>query len=151
MDALPLGIRLCNPGCVRRPVGVDHIVGMEGDFPHFHSMADGLTAQANILHTYYFDHRLTTVPQIVARYAPAAENDVAKYVASLVNLLGFDPSNYATRDVGFGRSWNIAKFMLAQHRVECGVPPPDWRASPHWCTLQEMADGLKATQKWPLI
>lgn len=151
MDALPPGIRLNNPGCVRRPVGVDSVVGMENDFPHFHAMADGITAQANILHAYYFDHRLTTLPAIIARYAPAAENDVEKYVGAMVKLLGWDISNYATRDVGFGRAWNMASFMLAQHRIENGVPPPDWRAAPHWVTLAEMAAGLKATQKWPLI
>ena len=89
----PRGIRLNNPGNVRRN---DAWLGMtreqpDPDFVRFETPVDGIRAMARILMRYQGAYKLRTLRDWISRWAPPSENDTLSYIASVSQRTGIDP------------------------------------------------------------
>lgn len=87
---LPRGIRLNNPGNVRR--SSDQWLGMAAEqtdpaYVQFVAPDYGLRAMGRILLNYEQRYGLNTVAGIVSRYAPAHENPTAEYIVNVAAAL----------------------------------------------------------------
>lgn len=89
----PRGERNNNPGNIR--LGATRWQGqIDGTDPAFVTFAtpqDGIRALAKLLRNYQTIHGLRTVRAIIARYAPASENNTAAYVGAVAAALGVSP------------------------------------------------------------
>lgn len=85
----PRGLRNNNPGnLVYNPRNVwEGQIGHDERFVRFDRMADGVRALAIVLLNYQRKHKLYTVRQIIARWAPPNENDTATYVRRVAAAL----------------------------------------------------------------
>ena len=102
MSDLPRGIRLHNPGNIRkgdRWKGLD-TPSDDGSFCRFKSAPYGIRALAVVLETYQ-DRRLAadgsaidTVREVVERWAPPVENDTESYIHSVRQATGFKPGQH---------------------------------------------------------
>lgn len=92
---LPRGIRLNNPGNIRHNDSVKWIGALpvqdDPAFVHFASPQHGIRALARTLLTYYRKHALTTITEIIGRWAPTSENDTPAYIRSVSNNTRLDP------------------------------------------------------------
>lgn len=91
------GIRNNNPGNIRR--GADQWEGMsasqtDGAFVQFDSMAYGIRALAVILRNYQARYNVSTVRQIVNRWAPSSENDTGAYIDAVSMYADVGPADY---------------------------------------------------------
>ena len=87
----PRGIRNNNPGNIRR--SNDKWQGLadeqpDSDFFMFKSAEWGIRALARTLITYYDKYDLNTVHQIIARFAPASENNTQAYIRAVCSAIG---------------------------------------------------------------
>ena len=102
-------------------------LGGESRFCQFSSMQYGLRAALKVLRTYYNKHGCRTIRQIICRWAPETENQVAAYVKTVCGLvqLGADtplpPMKTETKTVWCG-------LVLAMATVECGLKTDDREA-----------------------
>lgn len=78
----PLNIRIGNVwlGEVQNPT--------DPNFEQFVSMAYGIRAAFVLLRRYIKHYRRTTIPDVVAAWAPAVENNVQRYVDVVTQLAG---------------------------------------------------------------
>ncbi len=147
----PLGIRLNNPGLIRRAVGVGYEPDTVNGFSSLKSMTDGIVAQCVLLHQYYFVLQRRALFQIIPRWAPASENDVEQYVNLMVGFMGITDPMPAHVDLNFGHAWCMAKFILAQHIVENGHPPKDWPSYPNWVGISQMSVAMQRSGLWSTV
>lgn len=88
------GVDNCNPGNIRRSRvryrGEVH-PSRDPDFKQFESMEWGYRAMFVLLDTYRRRYGLDTVRGMIARYAPAEENDTARYVRTVCEMTGIGP------------------------------------------------------------
>ena len=107
-------------------LGETHLGG-ETRFCQFSSMQYGLRAALKLLRTYYNKHGCRTIRQIICRWAPETENQVAAYIKTVCGLvqLGADaplpPMKKETRIL-----W--CELVLAMATVECGLKAEDREA-----------------------
>jgi hypothetical protein len=93
------------------------IPGTDGRFVRFTDMGYGVRAAALVLRNYQTKHGLRTVAGIVGRWAPAVENNVAAYVASVNRHAGFKPG----QQLDLFDNETLVKLIRAMARHECGV------------------------------
>lgn len=75
------GIRNNNPGnIVKSSIQWKGAVGNDGSFVKFASPEDGIRAMAKIIRVYESKYNLTTIRQIISRWAPPTENQTEKYI-----------------------------------------------------------------------
>ena len=91
MTKQPRGIRLNNPGNIRR--SDDPWQGLareqrDREFFTFEGEVYGIRALARMLITYQDRHRLRTIARIIHRWAPPSENDTASYTAAVERYTG---------------------------------------------------------------
>lgn len=89
------GIRNHNPGNIRK--SSEKWQGLaerqpDSEFATFIAPEWGIRALARVLITYQDKHHLTTLSQILTRYAPAVENNLSAYVDHVSKLTTFRPS-----------------------------------------------------------
>ena len=102
-------------------------LGGETRFCQFSSMQYGLRAALKVLRTYYNKHGCKTIRQIICRWAPETENQVAAYIKTVCGQvqLGADaplpPMKKETRIL-----W--CELVLAMATVECGLKTDDREA-----------------------
>lgn len=115
---IPRGIRNNNPLNIR--IGNVWIGEVDNptdpDFEQFKSMVYGVRAGFVLLRRYIRHYHRTTIPQVIAAWAPASENNVTKYVETVCQLSGIAPD--ATLDY-FNRDQMVA-LVDAMIYVECG-------------------------------
>lgn len=110
-DTRPRGIRNNNPLNIRENAGTDYqwqgeaAADIDPAFEEFESPEMGYRAAVRILRS-YAGRGIRTVGDIVATWAPATENDVGAYVASVVQqmgrtLAGVDPGYRVQAEVDF--------------------------------------------------
>lgn len=89
-EALPRGVRNNNPGNIVRTGAAwgGEIAGNDPRYAAFDSPEAGIRALGKNLIAYQEKHGLDTVAAIVARWAPATENDTASYVKAVSGELG---------------------------------------------------------------
>ena len=84
----------CNPGNIRRSKirykGERH-PSTDAAFKQFESMAWGYRAMFVLLDTYRKRYGLTTLREMIMRYAPPEENHTALYVAAVSDMTGIRP------------------------------------------------------------
>ena len=124
MNALPRGVRNCNPGNIRR--SGDRWKGLAPVQPDpaffvFETPLWGIRAMAVILRNYQKRLGLKSLAQIIGRWAPAGENDTAGYVAAVGKAMGADPR--APLDLGNGAT--LRALIAAIIRHENGLQPYD--------------------------
>lgn len=116
--ALPRGVRLNNPGNIRR--SKDPWQGLaaeqrDRDFFTFEGPEWGIRAMARILIKYQDDYGLDTVRKIIGRWAPPSENNVDAYVSSVAQRVGVRPDQRIdVQSYGF-----LAPLVVAMIRHEC--------------------------------
>lgn len=120
---IPRGVRNNNPGNIR--LSRSHWQGLcevqrDPSFCQFDDYIHGLRAIAVLLYIYVVVDDVTTVSDIVARWAPASENNTHAYVADVCQRTGLRP-NHAV-DVVAGT--DLAKMAQALCEHECGAPLP---------------------------
>lgn len=93
-----LGISNNNPFNIRYSK-INHWIGQTGEnkgFCVFDSMDHGLRAGIITLKNYINKHGLTSVEQIIKRFAPASENPTSSYISyvdAAIRSYGCDPDN----------------------------------------------------------
>jgi hypothetical protein len=116
-----LGIRLNNPLNIRRGLEWRGLAPVQShaQFCEFVEPIYGIRAGARILFTYYRDHGIRTIEDIVSRWAPPEENDTEAYIESIVKQTGY------ARDMlmAFTGPSTITVLLRAMIRQEVGSMP----------------------------
>lgn len=90
------GLRNNNPGNIDKTVEVwegQELPGSDDRFCTFSSMAYGCRALIPTLMTYHSKHGLSSVRQIINRWAPPVENNTDAYVDHVCRRLGVAPDH----------------------------------------------------------
>ena len=120
---MTLGLRNNNPLNIRRVAGqhwkgeiLPSIQGGDGggSFVRFSSMEYGIRAAFCILDTYRRKYQDVCVEDIIARWAPASENNTEKYIKNVCLWTGLGGLQRLTEE-----DW--PKLVLAMARQECGA------------------------------
>lgn len=95
-DRVPRGIRLNNPGNIRRNPRITWIgqapEQLDPEFVTFARPEDGIRAIVRILHTYQVrTAQDDSIRDLISRWAPPSENDTPAYVAHVARIVGVDP------------------------------------------------------------
>lgn len=106
----PLNIRIGNVwlGEVQCPT--------DPDFEQFISMAYGIRAAFVLLRRYIKHYHRTTIPAVIAAWAPASENNVAAYCNTIYKLTGFSE----TTQLIFEDDAQMVNLVDAMIVHECG-------------------------------
>lgn len=131
-EAMPRGFRNNNPGNIRisqssawrglaDPDDKENFQLREKNFCVFREPEWGLRAIAILLRKYKSEYGLDTPRKIIARWAPASDNnDVDSYADQLAKALGVTPDGPADATVDV----ELIKMMRAIARHENGAQPP---------------------------
>lgn len=115
---IPRGIRNNNPLNIRiGNVWLGEVTNpTDNEFEQFVSMFYGLRAGFILLRRYIRRYHLTTVPDIISRWAPGSENNTVKYIDTVCQLSGIAPDaqlNYEDEET-------LVNLVDAMILVECG-------------------------------
>ncbi|WP_252730788.1 virion protein [Colwellia sp. E2M01] len=88
-NSTPRGIRNNNPLNIRTS-NDDWFgsVGNDGSFVQFETAEHGIRAASRILKSYRDKYGLTTITEIITRWAPPTENDTDSYINSVAQKVG---------------------------------------------------------------
>lgn len=145
---LPLGIRLNNPGNLRGYTNTDYSDPYVDGFAHFRTSLDGLQALFSQIWLSYSKHGDRTLKAFVSRWAPASENDVARYMLLMSQFIGQSPMAHSTKDLSLNWPMSALIFARAIITVEQGYPPSSWPAGNFWYTPSEMIAAMTASNRW---
>lgn len=115
--SLPRGLRNNNPLNLSYVEGQPGVQGSDGRFGRYQSMEDGIAAATRQLQI-YGQRGLTTVEQIVGRWAPPNENNTPAYVAAVARELGIDPR----APLNLSDPMLVSRLVGAMGRIEVGRP-----------------------------
>lgn len=123
VNQLPRGIRNNNPLNIRiGNVWLGEVTNpTDLEFEQFVSMEYGLRAAFVLLRRYINHYKLTTVAQIISRWAPRSENDTVKYVDTVCRRLCVHPDTQLI----FTDKDTMTKLVAAMILQECGVAVSD--------------------------
>ena len=115
---LPRGIRNNNPLNIRiGNVWLGEIPNpTDNEFEQFVSMFYGLRAGFILLRRYIRRYHLTTVPDIISRWAPSSENNTVKYIDTVCQLSGIAPDT----QMKYEDEETLVNLVDAMILVECG-------------------------------
>lgn len=115
---VPRGIRNNNPLNIRiGNVWLGEVTNpTDPDFEQFVTMAYGIRAAFVLMRRYITHYHRTTIPQIIAAWAPSSENNTAAYIATVCRLSGLQPDT--TLDY-FNQEQMLA-LVDVMIQVECG-------------------------------
>lgn len=115
---LPRGIRNNNPLNIRiGNVWLGEVPNpTDNEFEQFVSMFYGLRAGFILLRRYIRRYHLTTVPDIISRWAPGSENNTVKYIDTVCQLSGITPD----AQLDYGDEETLVNLVDAMILVECG-------------------------------
>ncbi len=132
----PRGLRNNNPGNVMK--GGDawqgEVQGNDPRYATFETPEAGIRAMGKTLLTYQDKHGLNSVEAIIARWAPATENNTVAYAATVAKEMGVKPGDALNLRDGD----TLAKLTRAMIRVENGKQP---------YSDEQIATGLAAATK----
>lgn len=93
----PRGIRNSNPGNIRWGDAWQGLVSQDQrtdpSFCQFSAPTFGIRAMVKILYKYQDAYKLTSVRQIISRWAPPNENDTESYIRSVASNVGVDTND----------------------------------------------------------
>ena len=113
------GISNCNPGNIRRSrVSYKGEVHPSQDkaFKQFESMEWGYRAMFVLLDTYRVRYGLTTLREMISRYAPPEENHTGLYIDMVCNMTGIAPDE----EIDTRSRKTMIPVVAAMSRVENG-------------------------------
>ena len=115
---IPRGIRNNNPLNIRvGNVWLGEVPNpTDNEFEQFVSMFYGLRAGFILLRRYIRRYHLTTVPDIISRWAPGSENNTVKYIDTVCQLSGIAPD----AQLDYGDEETLVNLVDAMILVECG-------------------------------
>ena len=115
---LPRGIRNNNPLNIRiGNVWLGEVPNpTDKEFEQFVSMFYGLRAGFILLRRYIRRYHLTTVPDIISRWAPGSENNTVKYIDTVCQLSGIAPDT----QMKYEDEETLVNLVDAMILVECG-------------------------------
>lgn len=118
----PRGIRNNNPLNIRiGNVWLGEVKeNTDGEFEQFTSMIYGLRAAIVLLRRYICHYHLSTIAQIVSRWAPSSENNTRQYINFVSERLGI--ANDVQID--FYDKVTICRLVEAMAYYECGSSIP---------------------------
>lgn len=116
----PRGIRNNNPLNIRRNSN-NHWCGTaeiqtDPSFVQFRDMIYGVRAAFMLLRIYMTTYRLTTIRNIISRWAPQSENDTEAYINRVSRMTGIPTDKTLT----FNNSRDMVAIVDAMIVVECG-------------------------------
>jgi hypothetical protein len=119
---LPRGYRNCNPGNIRKTTTM--WIGLADNqrdsvFYTFRSMAYGYRAMFRILKNYNILYGLSTIQEIITRWAPPSENDTQAYIKNVAHDMNKD-SNYT---INFDDVSEMCAIVAAISHQENGIQP----------------------------
>lgn len=123
------GIRNNNPLNIRR--SADRWEGMceqqtDESFVQFQTMVYGYRAAWRILESYWKHFHRTrqsyNVKNIIARWAPPAENDTKAYIHTVLRLTSLGGNEHLPQPSRGVDTERLIKLMAAMTTMECGVP-----------------------------
>lgn len=117
-NELPRGLRNNNPLNIRKNSDVfqgEVVPSKDNAFKQFKTMAYGYRAGFKILSNYYRKYRLTTIRQMITRWAPENENNTSAYVSLVSSYAGIGPDD----TLSFDREQMI-RIVAGMSRVENG-------------------------------
>ena len=106
----PLNIRIGNVWLGEVPNPTDK------EFEQYVSMFYGLRAGFILLRRYIRRYHLTTVPDIISRWAPNNENNTVKYIDTVCQLSGIAPD----AQIKYEDEETLVSLVDAMILVECG-------------------------------
>lgn len=115
------GLRNNNPGNIRHSPQTwrGEVAGTDTAFKTFSSMAYGYRAMFKLINNYQKKYGLSTIREIVTRWAPPIENDTDLYIRFVSDRSGVPESSRITttnRDV-------MIPIVAAMSQMENGVAP----------------------------
>ena len=115
---IPRGIRNNNPLNIRvGNVWLGEVPNpTDNEFEQFVSMFYGLRAGFILLRRYIRRYHLTTVPDIISRWAPGSENNTVKYIDTVCQLSGIAPD----AQIKYEDEETLVNLVDAMILVECG-------------------------------
>lgn len=115
---IPRGIRNNNPLNIRvGNVWLGEVPNpTDNEFEQFVSMFYGLRAGFILLRRYIRRYHLTTVPDIISRWAPRSENNTVKYIDTVCQLSGIAPDT----QIKYEDEETLVNLVDAMILVECG-------------------------------
>ena len=115
---IPRGIRNNNPLNIRiGNVWLGEVASpTDNEFEQFASMFYGLRAGFILLRRYIRRYHLTTVPDIISRWAPGSENNTVKYIDTVCQLSGIAPD----AQIKYEDEETLVNLVDAMILVECG-------------------------------
>lgn len=116
----PRGIRNNNPLNIRKGQTWLGLSPTQSDpsFCQFRTMELGIRAACKIIQTYIRKHHLTTVREIIYRWAPPEDgNDTSSYVRQVCKETGFWPET----NIDSTNAWKLTTLLQAMAYVENGV------------------------------
>lgn len=145
---LPIGIRNNNPGNLRQAYGMSFKTELREGFAVFPTMRFGCQSLALLSWDYYQLHKLKTLPDFIARYAPASENDVQAYIKNMAWIMGIPENMAPVYDLRLDIPGHCLTFMRAIARVENGAPPRLWANGESWATLATWHAAMVEAGHW---
>lgn len=118
-NELPRGLRNNNPLNIRKNSDVfqgEVVPSRDTAFKQFKTMAYGYRAGFKILSNYFRVYRLTTIRQMVSRWAPENENNTSAYVSLVASYSGIGPDD----PLKFDRE-HMIPIVAGMSRVENGM------------------------------
>jgi len=120
--ATPRGIRNNNPGNIEKGTDWNGMASFQPDSRYitFESPEYGIRAMARILRTYREKHHLSSIAEIIIRWAPPHENPTTSYIQFVADRAGVHPSS----QLAFTDN-EVASILKAMIRFENGQQPYD--------------------------
>lgn len=113
---LPIGLRNNNPLNIRVSSNSwQGKISSDNAFEKFSSIDYGLRAAVKNIQTYYKRDKLTTIKQIVSKWAPRNENNTDSYINSVSSIMGVSstsPLSYSSE--------TFSKLVSAMSSIELG-------------------------------
>lgn len=93
LQLLTRGYRNNNPGNIIKSsiTWLGKIFSKDSKFEQFDTMQNGVRALMKLLRSYYYTHKLTTIRQIINKYAPPIENETDAYINAVCREVGIGP------------------------------------------------------------
>ncbi len=115
-SSLPIGLRNNNPlNLVKSNNAWLGKISSDNRFEKFSSLEYGIRAGLINLRTYYDKYKLTSISQIISKWAPTSENDTNAYIATVVYTMGIPSGAKLNRDKD-----TFAALFSAMSAVELG-------------------------------
>ena len=118
---LPRGYRNCNPGNIRISKTIykgEILPSQDTAFKQFRSMAYGYRAMFVLIGYYYRVLNLTSVRQIISRYAPECENNTSAYISHVSESIMRNPDT----PIDISNRDEMVLMVSAMSKIENGLP-----------------------------